>query len=165
MTTNFFLKNKRVLIISGIIAAAGIGIWLLARGTDKKEDVKIDEGDLTKENNPVSTETTSPSLPSSNDNFPLLKGSKGVNVQLLQAYLNIIKNSGLVLDGIFGVKTDTALSNSYGIKGVTASNWNAFLANLRSVKGIKATTITEANSKAISYLKQYIINQGTTLLK
>lgn len=160
--SNFLVRNKRVLIISGIILTAGIGVWLLARNVGKKEE-KIDEGNLSKEKEPVSIVPTNPSLANANDKFPLLKGSKGANVQLLQAYLNILKASNLVMDGDFGAKTESALLAGYKIKGVTEANMKAFLGNLRATKGLSATP-ANADAVAINYLKQYIINQGVKVL-
>lgn len=51
----------------------------------------------------------------SDDKPPLKRGSRGDNVLKVQKALNILYNSGLTEDGIFGPKTEEALnSNGYG---------------------------------------------------
>jgi len=49
---------------------------------------------------------------SANDTFPLKKGSKGLRVKKLQDFLNKENNESLVVDGIFGSKTEAAVKRN-----------------------------------------------------
>ena len=50
--------------------------------------------------------------PAANDDFPLKKGSKGERVKKLQEFLNNNNNESLVVDGIFGSKTEAAVKRN-----------------------------------------------------
>lgn len=50
--------------------------------------------------------------PAANDDFPLKKGSRGERVKKLQEFLNNMNNESLVVDGIFGSKTEAAVKRN-----------------------------------------------------
>lgn len=64
---------------------------------------------------PSNTNTTVTSI----SKFPLKKGSTGNEVKVLQKYLNDRYKSGLNVDGIFGILTESALLKNEGIKTVS----------------------------------------------
>ena len=66
---------------------------------------------------PANTNTTTTST---GNNFPLHKGSVGDNVKKWQTYLNT-KGAGLVIDGIWGNKTEAASIKYMGFNQVEES--------------------------------------------
>ena len=54
---------------------------------------------------------TFPTLPQKNNEYYLEKGDKGEQVRLLQLFLNWYGKYGLVIDGDFGEKTESAIKN------------------------------------------------------
>ena len=89
----------------GILAIGGLVFFLIKR--KKKKDMLA--------NLPVPEVDMGSSSSSSNQNFPLKKGSRGNKVKNLQAYLNSTTgNYNLVVDGIYGNKTADALKKWNG---------------------------------------------------
>jgi len=56
--------------------------------------------------------------------FPLKMGSRGNDVKVLQRHLNAKYGKSLVVDGIFGILTETVLHQSYGVKEVSKKLYN-----------------------------------------
>lgn len=82
----------------------------------------------TRSKNPTITTTTTTVVPaltnvSSGNGFPLQMGSRGDNVKKWQTYLNS-KGATLVVDGIWGVKTEAASLKYAGFNSVTQDYFN-----------------------------------------
>lgn len=93
--------EKKTKILIGVVALAGIG-YLIYKSK--------------KPNNVVPAPV--PPSPNTNPDFPLQRGSHNPTVGLLQGTMNLwLKQQGktlLVVDNIFGPKTEAALKDLYG---------------------------------------------------
>jgi len=94
---------KYYLIGVGITAAALIALSLIRRRRAITMVNKIASDD--------SSTTSAPTPSATSDAFPLKRGLKGDRVKALQAYLNNYSSAGLVVDGIFGSKTEAAVTS------------------------------------------------------
>ena len=79
--------------------------------------------------------------------FPLKKGSTGDAVKKVQEGLNTINRkklsyTDLVVDGIFGTKTETALNDACSLKELTKARYEKFLECVGKV-GENGFTVTE----------------------
>ena len=95
---------KYSLIGVGLTAATIVTISLLKRRRLRNE-LGLNEDKNDKNNDVVVRETA-------NDDFPLKKGSRGERVEKLQEFLNKTNNESLVVDGIFGSKTEAAVKRN-----------------------------------------------------
>ena len=100
-------KMNRILKFSligvGLTAATIVTISLLKRRRLRNE-LGLNE-DNNNNNNDVVRQTA-------NDDFPLKKGSRGERVKKLQEFLNKTNSESLVVDGIFGSKTEAGVKRN-----------------------------------------------------
>lgn len=115
------MKKNNKYLFAGAFVVIGVGAFLIYRFATKSKSV----GGVVSEQKPNETSTgsagsststgTTASTPSSlaSTSFPLKNGSKGSQVQVLQKWLNDKGYSSpkLVEDGVFGVKTETAVKS------------------------------------------------------
>lgn len=94
---------KYSLIGVGLTAATIVTISLLRRRKLRKE-LGIET--------PSNGGGSNTPAPAANDDFPLKKGSRGERVKKLQEFLNKTNNETLVVDGIFGSKTEAAVKRN-----------------------------------------------------
>ncbi|HPI31242.1 MAG TPA: peptidoglycan-binding domain-containing protein [Bacteroidales bacterium] len=114
------MKNKTpILIFIVIIALIATAIFLFKDKIFGKPDKAEDD----KENKT----TASGTAPSSNNEFPLKNGTKGLKVKQLQAGLNILKKTNLNIDGKFGPKTEKALKKHFGITKLTEYDYDKYV--------------------------------------
>jgi len=119
-----------------LVACAAILIYIIAKqkGDDKKKKAEVPPNPAVPDPvkypgiNPVPTNAIDVVKaiikPVADDRFPLIQGSKGKNVMLLQLSLN---NSGasLKVDGAFGPATAAALKKKWGdVDGITEGEFN-----------------------------------------
>lgn len=103
-------KRTAIIIVSLILVAAIVWYFFLRKPAEVKTVT------------PTTTPGTGGSQPAqntpvANDNFPLVKGSKGDNVKYLQAAINKIHPAAnLAVDGDFGNSTYLALVTFVGTK-------------------------------------------------
>ncbi len=95
---------KYSLIGVGLTAATIVTISLIKRKRLRNQ-LGLNE-DKNDKNNDVEVRETA------NDDFPLKKGSRGEGVTKLQEFLNNNSNESLVVDGIFGSKTEAAVKRN-----------------------------------------------------
>ncbi len=134
-------KNTKIILGLGGTIVAGIGTALIIRYVKKRKLQKAlaaqngtsnavvtynNSGFVPTNNNvqvttkPIITTTTTTNKPVSTGQN-LLKGSRGEAVKQLQQALNFIGKAGLVVDGVFGAKTEQALQKIAGAKVATPS--------------------------------------------
>jgi len=108
------MKKNGLKIVAALIGVAGAYfIYRYIKGNKKdNEVVKKPSYIITV---PEPTKINEQQFNIGTDNYPLAKGSVGNNVKLLQQSL-----TGLVVDGIFGSKTEAALSSKTGKKSVAS---------------------------------------------
>lgn len=96
------MKNKNLFIgISMIVLAAMVWIFFPKKSKEVIQDVKK-------------------RLFLGNASFPIKKGKTGLQVLYFQAWLNLFNHASLVLDGIYGPKTEAAARRAkYSVDIVT----------------------------------------------
>jgi len=118
--------TKKNMMIGGGILAAGIIVFLLMRGKKEAKETKA-IGGSSSEPNFTNTEYS----PSTGISWPLKRGS-GVNpeekaaVKVVQRWLNQrlkAPMAQLVVDGLFGVKTEAALIQLEGISTISVRKY------------------------------------------
>ncbi len=128
------MKNKKIILISFIaIFVILVAVFLIQKFkpfSNKNSNVVEDNNNNNFQNNPSNTSNSNPikatkvTTPTINKiyfnnlpthaSLPLSKGQKNQPVYLLQYILNALFNTGLVLDGDFGSKTQAALLKNTG---------------------------------------------------
>ncbi len=111
------MKKNGLKIVAALIGVAGAYfIYRYIKGNKKSSSEPIKKGGFVIEV-PPPEKISEVQFNVGTDKFPLGKGSRGNNVKLLQQAL-----TGLVVDGIFGSKTESALASKTGKKSVSSQN-------------------------------------------
>lgn len=98
-------KNKIIIVIIGLLIIGAIVYFLIKK---KKAASLATSGASVSSGSSSSASTSAASVGASV--FPLKKGSTGPEVKQVQKYLNQKYNAGLATDGIWGPKTDAAVT-------------------------------------------------------
>lgn len=115
------MKNKQIYIIAGIFAALAAAAYFLIF---KKSEKETDAAALT-----VKADVDTHKEVIGHAKFPLIKGSRGIEVMYLQAFLNMYKGAKIVdLDGIYGKETQWN-ANEYngGVKTISKLDYDAMM--------------------------------------
>lgn len=100
---------KKVWLKVGIGLVVASGAYLGASYIISKRKAKKSQDEALKELNQGESSATSTLVA---QEFPLKKGSKGALVEMLQDWLNKENNEDLVVDGVFGSKTEAAVKRN-----------------------------------------------------
>lgn len=103
--------KKNILIIS-VVAIVLVIVYLVVR--KRKEEASGYESSSSTQN----LQSSNVSAPPASSSFPIKKGSSGSSVKYLQNLLNAKYSTGLVVDGVFGTATETALFEKTGKKQI-----------------------------------------------
>ncbi len=109
------MKNNAVKIVAALIGAVGAYLVYRYIRQSKKDKVVVKKPSY-KIDVPAPEKITEQQYNVGTDRYPLAKGSRGNNVKLLQQALS----AGLVIDGIFGDKTESALVAKTNKKSVAS---------------------------------------------
>ena len=104
-------KNNIYLALGGLLT---VGVAYTLYTVLKKKPTTFGEAVQDTKETVIKLPTTVKNTFSSvvNADFPLKNGSRGINVSKLQSFLNKEGSYNLVVDGIFGVKTQGAVTNN-----------------------------------------------------
>ena len=107
---------KKVVIITLILLIILIAIWKKDWIKEKLQSFKSKSSNPNEDSKAIDDENTGTETNyQSDDKPPLKRGSRGDNVLKVQKALNLLYNSGLTEDGIFGPKTEEVLNQKeYG---------------------------------------------------
>jgi hypothetical protein len=148
------MKTKKVLLISGAIAAVGAGLYFIFRrnysspvGTAIRKVEGAITGEPKVESTPTTITPTTPTVVSPGqcssyraEAFPLEKCMKGEKVRMLQKMLNSVFGSqggfSISEDGYFGPATERAVEVSIGAPKVTEVRFNAIINQYNAEKTI-----------------------------
>ena len=110
--------KKKIIIIIIIVAILGIASFFIYKKQKKASGAST--GGSSGNSNLT---TNQPST------FPLKNGSRGNEVKILQSTLNKTGQTAipLVVDGIFGTKTEAALYEKVGLKQLTKNQYTAYV--------------------------------------
>lgn len=111
-----------IIIISLAVVAADYIWWnkLIFKKPDEDLETKKTSGNASSGNNSSNTQNSSSS-------FPLMNGSKGLEVKYLQAGLNTFQGQNLKVDGVFGSATQNALYKIFKVKVVPEKDYNIWV--------------------------------------
>ncbi|MEM6269869.1 MAG: hypothetical protein AAF998_10550 [Bacteroidota bacterium] len=137
-------KNGKIaLAFGGIVIVGGLAFWFFNRAKAQKTQFNPPSGGGDTTNTlPTTTTTTKPTTTSSSSgssgggstqretdrSFPLKRGMKGQRIKLIQRGLNTELGAGLVVDGIWGPKTQRALDNAKVDTPITPEGYGRILA-------------------------------------
>jgi peptidoglycan hydrolase-like protein with peptidoglycan-binding domain len=106
--------GKKILIAFALILAAAAA-WYYFK---KRKASQVEPGQ------PTPTPAGSPPAPAVSGPWPLQQGSRNTYVKALQQHLNKAHGAGLVIDGIFGPKTEAAALKYEGKASFTNTDFN-----------------------------------------
>ena len=107
--------KKKIIITIVILAILGVAAFFIYKKVKQKNQ----------------TGTGSIGSGSGTTGFPLKQGSRGKEVENVQKALNQVNQqsafTALIVDGIFGPKTEAALQSTLGLKQLTKTQYNKFM--------------------------------------
>lgn len=129
-------KKTLIIIVLALVVAAAVVVYFVFKRRNNNNN----------NNNPDNSNSTGGGTTGTNSGFPLKYGSRGENVKKLQRRLNEQLPSTtpqLVVDGIWGKKTEDAVKLVYGINVISESKFNDILntSSLFEMEQLAATLI------------------------
>lgn len=145
-------KKAIIIVIIVVVIVLAVSSWIIYKKFFKSN---TDTGDLLGEGEDEPPVTYGGGgggyAPSS---FPIQKGMSGPQVIAVQDSINKKCNAGLVTDGKFGPKTETALKSCYG----TATVSQALFSQMTATGGINPGIVTGFSSGQRVFLKGNVAN-------
>jgi hypothetical protein len=166
--------NKKVVIITIVALSLGtVGVFLYLKNKKKKEQEQKDKEEqerldaLNKKSGTTVVINSSVPAYQLSASFPLKKGVKGKEVQVLQQFLNkALGNNLLVADGLFGLGTESNLKTVLGLTEISQSQYDKYIKN-GDINGFKNdlywSKFSDKFNKAFDetyYLKQSADSNG-----